>query len=139
MAIKNLDSQLRALRSWTQTIIPSRIEATTREIASYALEKAMVYSPYDTGRFLASWRVSLSSELGQGSEPGRRSEGNATSESRAMSEAVIRTLKFGQTWYLGNAAPYATYVEYGGEYHPGYQITARVAQSVGGKFGRIEI
>ena len=125
------------LRSFINQRVPSRVQATSREIARFALQKALELSPYDSGRFGASWRITLGDSSGQPAAPGKRSASAARTEAISASSGVISSIKFGQSWSLSNSVPYAEYVEYGSPTTTPRYITRRVAQSIGGKFGRI--
>lgn len=143
MGFDNRDNALGVLRSFIVNEVPSKIEATARDIAEYAIEKATELSPFDTGQFMASWRVGLSEDAATNPDnfvKGRRSsEYEAATESVDGSRAAIASVRFGQTFYVGNAAPYAVFVEYGSAQVPAHMITQRVAQSIGAVYGRISL
>lgn len=128
---------MRTLRSFVNKEVPSRVVATSREIAKFALEKAIQLSPIETGRFMASWRVTLSPALTTPASPGSRSASSAAAEALSQSDSALRSLKFGQPFFIVNDVPYSPYVEYGTPKVEPHYITRRVAMSIGGKFGRI--
>lgn len=140
MGWDNRDSEMRVLRKIMNNTVPSKIAAHTREIARYAVEKATEFSPFLSGRFMASWRISRSENVGDAAPVGKRSsEYEAATESVDASMQVIAHLKMGQTFYLGNNVPYADLVEFGGSNNFPHYITRRVTQSIGGTYGRIYI
>lgn len=139
MSIKNKDLAMGEVRAWVNNTIPSKIAATTKEIANYALDKAIEFSPFITGRLVAGWRVSLTEATGEPPSKGARTLDAAASEAHSASDPVIATLQFGQKFFLGNLVPYYEYIEFGSPTTEAYTIGPRVAQSIGGTFGRIFI
>lgn len=138
MGFDNKDEALGILREFVNNQVPSRITAEARDIAEFAVEKATELSPFDTGRFMASWRVSLTQDVGEPAAPGRRSdEYEAATEAVNASRAAVAQISFGKPFYLGNNVPYGVYVEYGGPTAPAHYITQRVAQSIGAVYGKI--
>lgn len=130
---------VKLLREFVNTGLPTKIQAKTNEIAWYALNKAIDISPVASGQFAASWRISLDPNAGGYAPEGQRSHTGARVEANAVSMPVIARLKFGQKFYLTNTVPHAQYVEYGSPTTEARYITRRVAQAVGGKFGRINL
>lgn len=140
MGWRNRKQGVAVLRQFINNTAPSKIEATTRDIAHYAVEKATEFSPFQTGRFMASWRIGKTPSVGGPAGAGRRGdEFTAATEAVMASTPVIKSIKMGQNFYLGNNVPYAEYVEYGSLTTPAYNITIRVSQSIGAVFGRIRI
>lgn len=131
-------SGVKVLRAFVNNTLPTRIQAKTNEIAWYALNKAVEISPFDTGWFAASWRVSLD-PTAVAAPRGERTLTTAKVEANAASLPVIASLKFGQRFYITNGAPHAEYVELGSPTTSASYVTRRVAMAVGGKFGRITL
>lgn len=137
MAIESR-SAIKALRTFVNKEVPSKVVATTKQIAEHSLKAAIAMSPYNTGQFMASWRITIgTSPTSEFAAKGKRSEGAAAAEAMSASAVSISAIKFGQQFTLSNAAPHAQYVEYGSPTTQARYITRRVAMSVGGKYGKI--
>lgn len=130
-------SGVKVLKNFVNRELPSKIEATAREIATFALERAVDISPFASGQFAASWRISVGEPTNEYAMKGQRTPGGARSEALAASTPALKQIKLGTQFSISNAAPHAEYVEYGAPTIVAHYITRRVASAVGGKFGKI--
>lgn len=137
MPIRNKEREMGVLRDFANKQAPSRVKATTKEIALFALEKAIDLSPFDTGQFMASWRISLSGPDPEFSESGKRSLSSARAEPFVTALPTIASLQLGTVFTISNAVPHAEFVEFGSPTSQPHYIVRRVTMAVGGKFGRI--
>ncbi len=82
------------------------LETVARKV-TFDLYSSVVYmSPVDTGRFRANWNVSVDSPELTTTE--------STNQARAGDEvARVLSLPVGGVYFLSNALPYATVLEYG--------------------------
>ena len=103
----------------------------------YALEKAVEYSPIISGRFAASWRITNHNTPSSAAGKGQWDRAGALAEAEAASLPVISKISFGSKFSIENSVKYAQFVEYGSPHTEAHYITRRVAQSIGGKFGKI--
>lgn len=126
---------LMVLRAFINKDVPTKVQATTAEIAAFAFQKAIDLTPFVTGRMMSSWRVTQGASSNDYSSEKWGSAGDAAAA--AISSSPTTSFTLGEPIYISNAAPHATYIEFGSPTTEAHYITRRVAQSVGGKFGRI--
>lgn len=137
MPIEGLGAARAVARRFVVNDVPKHIEETARDVAEFMLEKAIDLSPIQSGRFAASWRITYGTTAPSAAPKGQRSASAAKSEARAASMLAVKSIKFGKSFVLENATPYAPFVEYGSPTTEARYILRRVAMSVGGKFGKI--
>lgn len=138
MPLRGKDEAIKVMRSFVNNTIPNKVKATAQQIATFGLEKALQLSPYVSGRFMSSWRVSVGEVSREYEFDKQASEESAAANARSQSAAAISQISMGVTFYISNASPHAEYVEYGSPTTVPRYITRRVAQAIGGKYGRIK-
>lgn len=127
------------LKSFATDTVPKYAERRIRSAAVFALRTAMFLSPYRTGQFVASWRVSNGEKDNSYAYEGQRSDkSSASSEALMDSLSAIESFKIGDTLVLSNSVPHAGFVEYGSPTTPARYITKRVKLAVRMLYGGVK-
>jgi hypothetical protein len=138
MGFKYRGNSRQVLKSFSTKEVPEFAEKRIKEAAVHALRMAIQLSPYQTGMFVASWRLSTGTKDSSYASPGQRSDKeSAAGESVLSSISAIEGFKLGHTIVLSNSVPHAGFVEYGSPTTPARYITKRVKASVRMRFGGI--
>lgn len=139
MGLRYRGSSRQVLKNFATKDVPEFAERRVKEAAIYALRMAIQLSPFDTGMFVASWRLSNQTKDNSYAERGQRSDKeSAASESVVASITAIEGFKIGHTIVLSNSVPHAGFIEYGSPTTPARYITKRVKASVRMRFGGIK-
>lgn len=137
MPIDGIVQAKKVSRDFVTKVVPSKIKATAEGVAMYALEKAVELSPIMSGRFAASWRITTPNSGAGPAGRGHWDRAGAMAEAEGASLPAISRIMYGSKFTLENATPYAQFIEYGSPHTEAHYITRRVAQAIGGKFGKI--
>lgn len=125
---------LEVLKEFLVEEAPDKVEETVQEMAGYILEKALEWSPFGTGWFMSSWK--LSREPPTGASPKIKFEEEEEAKKFAKSRSVdTKLVRLGIPFYLSNNAPHATFVEYGSPTTVPRNIVQRIMDAVKVRIG----
>lgn len=102
-------------KQWAEKMVPEAHVAFVQKIALTLLNKVMMKSPVDTGRFRANWMVGIGASDESVVEV-EESDAHGTVSPSAMSrgQQKLATLAFGIPVHVSNNLPYAGILENGG-------------------------
>lgn len=139
MGFKYRGKSRQVLKEFSTKDVPEFAERRVKEAALFALRTSIQLSPYQTGMFVASWRLSEGTKDSSYARPGQRSDKeSAASESVIASISAIENFKIGHTIILSNSSPHAGFVEYGSPTTQARYITKRVKAAVRMRFGGVK-
>lgn len=139
MGFKYRGRSREVLKEFGTKEVPAFAERRVKEAAVYALSMAIRLSPFQSGMFVASWRLGIGGKDSSYANVGQRvSKESAASESLVGSLSAINGFKIGHTIVLSNSVPHAGFVEYGSPTTQPRYITKRVKASVRMRFGGVK-
>ena len=104
-------------------------EENFQNLAMRAHARVVQLTPFDTGRLMASWNLSVDVPDVRTAPLGQQSYSSAEGMALASSPNALNA-KLGQTIYITNAVEYAIYVEDGSPTTRPYKMTAMTVMEV---------